>query len=53
VIEAVEYYNLSEQWLLGIQWHAEMMREVGTEHNSLFEAHVCAAERHALRRAAA
>jgi putative glutamine amidotransferase len=53
VIEAVEYHNLSEQWLLGIQWHAEMMREVGTEHNSLFEAHVCAAERSALRRAAA
>lgn len=53
VIEAVEYHDLSEQWLVGVQWHAEMMREVGMEHKNLFEAHIFAAKRHALRRAAA
>jgi putative glutamine amidotransferase len=53
VIEAVEYHDFSDQWLIGVQWHAEMMREAGMEHKSLFEAHVSAAQRHALRRAAA
>lgn len=56
VIEAAEHRDLSERWLLGVQWHAEAMcdlREEGPEHRNLFEAHVQAAERHALRRAAA
>ena len=53
VVEAVEARNLSEQWLLAVQWHAEAMRESGQEHRSLFEAHVEAARRHSLRRAAA
>jgi putative glutamine amidotransferase len=53
VIEGIESSNLSEHWLLGVQWHAEAMRDVGFEHRSLFEAHVAAASRYALRRAAA
>ena len=54
VIEAVEYRDLSERWLVGVQWHAEAMRDTpGPEHRNLFEAHVAAAERYALRRAAA
>lgn len=53
VVEAVEAADLSEQWLLGVQWHAEAMRGAGPQQESLFEAHVSAAERHALRRAAA
>jgi putative glutamine amidotransferase len=53
VVEAVEAEDLSEGWLLGVQWHPEGMRGAGVEHRSLFEAHVSAAERHALRRAAA
>lgn len=53
VIEAVEWRNLSERWLVGVQWHPEGMRETGPEHRDLFEAHVRAAERHALLRAAA
>jgi putative glutamine amidotransferase len=53
VIEAVEAGDLSERWLLGVQWHAEAMRGAGPQQESLFEAHVAAAERHALRRAAA
>jgi putative glutamine amidotransferase len=53
VIEAVEASDLSERWLLGVQWHAEAMRGAGPQQESLFEAHVSAAERHALRRAAA
>lgn len=53
VIEAVESRDFSERWLLGVQWHAEAMRDAGPEHSYLFEAHVSAAERHALRRAAA
>ena len=53
VIEAVEAGDLSERWLLGVQWHAEAMRGSGPQQESLFEAHVSAAERHALRRAAA
>lgn len=53
IIEAIEYRDLSERWILAVQWHAEAMRQAGSEHRSLFEAHVAAAERHALRRAAA
>ena len=53
VVEAVEARDLSERWLLGVQWHAEAMRGAGPPQESLFEAHVAAAERHALRRAAA
>jgi putative glutamine amidotransferase len=54
VIEAVESRDLSERWFIGVQWHAEAMREMESpEHRNLFEAHVAAAERHALRRAAA
>ena len=52
VIEAVESEDLTEQWLLGVQWHAEAMRGAGPQQESLFEAHVSAAEGHALRRAA-
>ncbi len=53
VIEAVESHDLSERWLLGVQWHAEALRDEGPEHCKLFKAHVIAAERHALRRAVA
>ena len=53
VVEAVEAEDVSERWLLGVQWHAETMRGAGPQQESLFEAHVLAAERHAMRRAAA
>lgn len=54
VIEAVEFRDLSERWLVGVQWHAESMRDTeGPEHRNLFKAHVGAAEQHALRRAVA
>ena len=53
IVEAMEYRDLSERWILAVQWHAEAMRQAGIEHSSLFEAHVAAAERHALSRAAA
>jgi putative glutamine amidotransferase len=53
VIEAVESSDLSKRWVIGVQWHAEAMRDTGPAHQRLFEAHVSAAERHALRRAAA
>jgi putative glutamine amidotransferase len=53
VIEAVESDDLSKRWMIGVQWHAEAMRDAGREHRKLFEAHVSAAERHALRHAAA
>jgi putative glutamine amidotransferase len=36
-----------------VQWHAEAMRDAGPEHRNLFEAHVEAAKRYALHRAAA
>jgi gamma-glutamyl-gamma-aminobutyrate hydrolase PuuD len=49
----VESRNFSDRWLVGVQWHPEKMRDSIREHRSLFEAHFCAAERHALRRAAA
>jgi putative glutamine amidotransferase len=53
VIEALESRDFSERWLVGVQWHPEGMRDIGSGHRNLFEAHVCAAERHALRSAAA
>jgi putative glutamine amidotransferase len=53
VIEAVESGDLSKRWMIGVQWHAEAMRDAGPEHQKLFEAHVSAAERYALRHAAA
>jgi putative glutamine amidotransferase len=53
VIEAVESGDLSKRWMIGVQWHAEAMRDAGPEHQKLFEAHVFAAERYALRHAAA
>ena len=53
VIEAVESRDFSERWLMGVQWHPEGMRHPSPAHRNLFEAHVCAAGRHALRRAAA
>ena len=53
VVEALEARNLSESWLVGVQWHAEAMRDAGPENRNLFKAHVEAAERYALRRAAA
>lgn len=53
IIEAMEYRDLSERWILAVQWHAEAMRQSGSEHSSLFEAHVAAARRHALLRTAA
>jgi putative glutamine amidotransferase len=52
VVEAVEARDLSERWLLGVQWHAEAMRGAGPQQENLFEAHVSAAEGHAVRRAA-
>jgi putative glutamine amidotransferase len=53
VVEALEWGNLSQRWLVGVQWHAEAMRDAGPEHRNLFGALVSAAKRHALRRAAA
>lgn len=53
VIEALESRDFSERWLVGVQWHPEGMRDTASGHRKLFEAHVCAAERHASRRAAA
>jgi putative glutamine amidotransferase len=53
VIEAVESRDFSECWLIGVQWHAEGMRDAGLGHRNLFEAHICAAERYALLGAAA
>jgi putative glutamine amidotransferase len=52
VIEAVESRDFRERWLIGVQWHPEGMRDTSPEHLNLFEAHVSAAKRHALRRAA-
>ncbi|MBV9455682.1 MAG: gamma-glutamyl-gamma-aminobutyrate hydrolase family protein [Rubrobacter sp.] len=53
VIEAVEFHDLSERWLVGVQWHAEAMRDAEVcEYRHLFEAHVAAAEQYALRRTA-
>ncbi len=53
VVEAVESRDFSERWLMGVQWHPEGMRDTSPAQRNLFEAHVCAAERHALRRVAA
>jgi putative glutamine amidotransferase len=53
VIEAVESQDFSERWLVGVQWHAEAMRDAeGFKYRNLFEAHVAAADQYALRRAA-
>jgi putative glutamine amidotransferase len=53
VVEAVEWGDLSQRWLVGVQWHAEAMRGTSPAHGNLFEAHVYAAKRRALCRAAA
>jgi gamma-glutamyl-gamma-aminobutyrate hydrolase PuuD len=53
VIEALESRDFSDRWMVGVQWHPEGMRETESGHRNLFEDHVCAAERHALRRTAA
>ncbi len=53
IVEAVESRDLSSRWIVAVQWHAEAMRGAGVEHRRFFEAHVDAAERHALGRAAA
>jgi putative glutamine amidotransferase len=53
VIEAFETRDFCDRWLVGVQWHPEGMRDIGTGHRNLFEAHVCAAARYALRGAAA
>lgn len=53
VVEAIEGTNLSERWILGVQWHAEAMRGASRQQRALFEAHVSAAEHHARRRQAA
>src|SRR5215211_4742238 len=53
VIEALESCDFSDRWLVGVQWHPEGLRDPGSEHRNLFEAHVCAAERYASRRRAA
>lgn len=53
LIEAIEWRDLSERWLVGVQWHPEGMRDTSSEHAILFEAHVRAAERHAVLRGAA
>jgi putative glutamine amidotransferase len=53
VIEAIESRDVSDHWLVGVQWHPEGMCDSGTGHRNLFEAHVCAAGRYAVRKAAA
>jgi putative glutamine amidotransferase len=53
VIEALESRDFSDRWMVGVQWHPEGMRDTESGHRNLFEAHVCAAERHASRRTAA
>jgi putative glutamine amidotransferase len=53
MIEALEPRDFSDRWLVGVQWHPEGLRDSGSGHRNLFEAHVCAAERHASRRTAA
>lgn len=53
VVEGAESRSFPGRWLLGVQWHAEAMRDSGPEHRKLFEAHVAAAEQYSGRRAAA
>jgi putative glutamine amidotransferase len=53
VVEAIEGTDLSNRWLVGVQWHAEAMRGASWQQRALFEAHVSAAEHHARRQAAA
>lgn len=53
LIEALESTDLSERWLVGVQWHAEALRgssEHGASQRALFEAHVAASERRASHR---
>src|SRR5919107_3263167 len=52
VIEAFESRDFSDRWLVGVQWHPEGLRNIGSGHRNLFEAHVRAAGRNASRRAA-
>lgn len=51
VVEALEWRDGS-RWVLGIQWHAEAMREAGPEQRRLFSAFVEAAGHGSGRRAA-
>lgn len=51
-IEAVEAADYPDRWLVGVQWHAEAMRQTKPENRNLFWALVHAAERHSMRRAA-
>ena len=53
VVEGIEGTDLSNHWLVGVQWHAEAMRGSSRQQHALFEAHVAAAEHHARRQAAA
>ncbi len=53
LVEAAESRDFSGQWIVAVQWHAEAMRETGPEQRHFFEAHVSAARRYALGRAAA
>lgn len=53
LVEAAESRDFSDRWIVAVQWHAEAMRDTGPEQRHFFEAHVAAAERYALRRAAA
>lgn len=53
MIEALESRDFSERWLVGVQWHPEGLRDTASGHRNLFEAHVCAAGRHASHRTAA
>jgi putative glutamine amidotransferase len=53
VVEAIESRDFSKRWIVGVQWHTEAMRDVAAGHRNLFEAHVFAAEHHAVRKAAA
>ncbi len=53
VVEAIEGTDLSNRWLVGVQWHAEAMRGASRQQRAFFEAHVSAAEHHARRQAAA
>lgn len=53
IVEAAESRDFSDQWIVAVQWHAEAMRDTVPEQRNFFEAHIAAAERYALRRAAA
>ncbi|MGB3634501.1 MAG: gamma-glutamyl-gamma-aminobutyrate hydrolase family protein, partial [Rubrobacteraceae bacterium] len=36
LVEAVESRDLSDQWIVAVQWHAEAMRETGVEQRRFF-----------------